>query len=79
MEKAITLYCDNSAAIVNTKEMRSHKRTKHSDRKYHLMREEVAVGIVDVVKIASKDNLANMFTKTLITRSFNKLVEDIRM
>ncbi|XP_052880475.1 secreted RxLR effector protein 161-like [Gossypium arboreum] len=37
MEKAITLYCDNSAAIANTNKMRSQKRTKHIDRNYHLI------------------------------------------
>ncbi|KAK8283630.1 hypothetical protein V6Z12_D08G107900 [Gossypium hirsutum] len=34
MEKAITLYCDNSAVIANTKETRNHKRTKYFDRNY---------------------------------------------
>ncbi|KAK5794584.1 hypothetical protein PVK06_035823 [Gossypium arboreum] len=37
MEKTLTLYFDNSAAIANTKGMRSHKRTKHIDQKYHLI------------------------------------------
>ena len=38
---AITLYCDNSGAIANSKEPRSHKRGKHIERKYHLIREIV--------------------------------------
>ncbi|KAA3488166.1 gag/pol protein [Gossypium australe] len=38
----------------------------------------VAEGIVDVVKVASKDNLADLFTKTLVTNSFNEHVEDMR-
>ena len=37
----ITLYCDNSGAIANSKEPRSHKRGKHIERKYHLIREIV--------------------------------------
>ena len=71
------MYCDNSAAIANTKEMRSLKRKKHIDWKYHLIREAVAEGIVDVMKVASEDNLTDPFTKTLVTRSFNKHVEDM--
>ena len=36
---AITLYCDNSGAVANVKEPMSHKRGKHIERKYHLIRE----------------------------------------
>ena len=34
---AITLYCDNSGAVANAKELRSHKRGKHIERKYLLL------------------------------------------
>ena len=34
---AITLYYDNSGAVANSKEPRSHKRGKHIERKYHLI------------------------------------------
>ena len=37
MQSAITLYCDNSGAVANVKEPRSHKREKHIERKYHLV------------------------------------------
>ena len=37
-QSAITLYCDNSGAVANSKEPRSHKRGKHIERKYHLIR-----------------------------------------
>ena len=36
-QSTITLYCDNSGAVANTKEPRSHKRGKHIERKYHLI------------------------------------------
>ena len=41
MDKPIVLYCDNSGAVANSKEPRSHKRGKHIERKYHLIREIV--------------------------------------
>ena len=41
MEKPLTLYCDNSGAVANSREPRSHKRGKHIERKYHLIREIV--------------------------------------
>ena len=43
-QSAITLYCNNSGAVANTKEPRSHKRGKHIERKYHLIREIVSRG-----------------------------------
>ena len=53
---AITLYCDNSGAVANSKEPRSHKRGKHIERKYHLIREIVNRGNVAVSQIASEIN-----------------------
>ena len=72
MDKPLTLYCDNSRAVTNSKEPRSYKRGKHIERKYHLIREIVHRGDVNVVKIALKDNLVDPFTETLPERIFNK-------
>ena len=36
-QSAITLYCDNSKADANSKKLKSHKRGKHIERKYHLI------------------------------------------
>ena len=54
MEKPLVLYYDNSGAVANSKEPRSHKRGKHKERKYHLIRVIVHRGDVAVMKIASK-------------------------
>ena len=52
MEKPLVLYYDNSGAVENSKEPRSHKRGKHIERKYHLIQEIVHRGDVAVMKIA---------------------------
>ena len=52
MEKPLVLYYDNSGAVANSKEPRSHKRGKHIERKYHLIQEIVHRGDVAVMKIA---------------------------
>ena len=70
MDKPTVLYCDNSEAVSNSKEPRSHRRGKHIERKYHLIREIVHQGDVAVMKIASQDNLTDSFTKTLTAKSF---------
>ena len=48
VDEPMTLYCDKSGAVANSKEPRSHKRSKHFERKYHLIREIVQRGDVKV-------------------------------
>jgi hypothetical protein len=55
----ITLFYDNSGTVAQSKEPRNHKRGKHIERKYHLIREIVARGDVIVAKITSTENLAD--------------------
>ena len=38
MDKPLVLYRDNSGAVANSKDPRSHKRGKHIERKHHLTR-----------------------------------------
>ena len=75
MQLPITLYYDNSGAIANSKEPRTHKKGKHIERKYHLIRDIVQRGDVVVTKIASTDNLADPFTKSLPAKTFDSHVE----
>ena len=75
MQSAITLYCDNSRAVANAKEPRNHKRQKHIERKYHLIREIVNRGDAVVSQIASEDNLADPFIKGLTQKIFDQHVE----
>ena len=62
MNLPITLYCDNSGAVANSKDPRCHKRSRHIDR-------------INVAKITSKDNLADQNTKTLPGRVFASHLE----
>ena len=74
-QSAITLHCENSGAVANAKEPRSHKRGKHIERKYHLLREIVHRGDVKESQIASEENLADSFIKALTQRIFHQHVE----
>ena len=77
IDKPLVLYCDNSGAVANSKEPRSHKRGKHIERKYHLIQEIVNREDVIVTKIATLDNLADPFTKTLSEKLFFKHIEEM--
>ncbi len=76
-EKPMTLYYNNSGAVANAKEPRSHKRSKHIERKYHLIREIVERGDVEVTKISTVNNLADPFTKALNGKVFEGHLEGL--
>ena len=76
-DKPLTLYCDNSGAVANSKEPTSYKRVKHIERNYHLIRERVHRGNVAVLKIALENKLVDPFTKTLPTKSFEGHLEGL--
>ena len=61
----ITMYCDNSGVVAQSKEPRNHRKGKHVERKYHLIRDIVQRGDVTVTKIATVNNLVDSFTKAL--------------
>ena len=69
-QKPMTLYCDNSEAIANSKESRSHKRGKDIERRCHLLREIVHRGDIIVSKIDTVENLVDPFTKASATKVF---------
>ena len=73
----MVVYCDNSGAVANSKEPRSHQRGKHIERKFHLIRDIVEHGDVTACKIKSEDNLADTFTKTLSSRVFEGHLEGL--
>ena len=65
IESAVLIFCDNNGAIALAKEPRSHKKSKHIERRYHIIRELVGKGDVLVQKVASADNVADPLTKAL--------------
>ena len=61
----ITLLCENNGAMAQAKEPRSHQRSKHVLRKYHLLREIVQRGDVLVSRVDTSENIADPLTKAL--------------
>ncbi|KAL1294051.1 hypothetical protein AAHE18_19G113100 [Arachis hypogaea] len=72
IKEPLPLLCDNNGAIAQAKEPRSHKKSKHILRRYHLIREIVERGDVEIQKVAGKDNAADPFTKALGSKEFDK-------
>ncbi len=59
------LYCDNIGAIAQAKEPRSHQKSKHILRRYHLIREIIDRGDVKLCKVHTDLNVADPLTKPL--------------
>ena len=71
LDGPVPVYCDSTGAIAQAKEPRSHHRTKHILRRYHLVREIVERGDIDLMKIDGKKNLADPFTKAIGIKEFD--------
>ena len=61
----MNLFCDNNGAIAQAKEPRSHQRSKHILRRFHLILEIVDKEDVKICKVSTNDNVADQLTKPL--------------
>ncbi|GKD98819.1 retrovirus-related pol polyprotein from transposon TNT 1-94 [Tanacetum coccineum] len=66
---AIALCCNNV----------QHSRAKHIDVCYHIIKEQVENGIVELYFVRTEYQLADIFTKTLPRERFNFLIEKLGM
>ncbi|KAK1605488.1 hypothetical protein QYE76_029161 [Lolium multiflorum] len=61
----LVIYCDNTGAIANAKEPRSHKKLKHIKLRFHSIREYIEDGEVEICKVHTDLNVADPLTKAL--------------
>ncbi|KAI5317658.1 hypothetical protein L3X38_037365 [Prunus dulcis] len=71
--EATPLKCDNTSAISITKNPVFHQGTKHIERRYHFIKDALQQGIIDLIYCPTKDQVANIFTKSLPKERFNYL------
>ena len=71
--EATPLKCDNTSAISITKNPVFHQRTKHIERRYHFIKDALQQGIIDLIYCPTKDQVADIFTKSLPKERFNYL------
>jgi len=72
-KNATSLRVDNSSTIDVAKDPMLHKVTKHIQRRELKIRELVADKTIDVSFVASRDNVADIFTKPLDRKNFERL------
>ena len=64
--------CENNGAVAQAKEPRSHQKSKHILRRYHLIREILENGYIKIEKVEGKENVVDPFTKALGIKEFDK-------
>ena len=75
IESLIPLYCDNNGAIALAKEPRSHQKSKHIERCFHIIKEVIEKSDIIVQKVASTYNVANPLTKALTQLQLDRHLE----
>ncbi len=65
MQDPVTILCDNTGAIANAKEPRSHSTAKHILRRYHVIRQYVKENNIKICKVYTDLNVADSLTKPL--------------
>ncbi|WVZ02051.1 hypothetical protein V8G54_022857 [Vigna mungo] len=76
-QKSVCVHCDSQSAIHLASHQSYHSRTKHIDVKLHFVRSIVESGDVQICKIASEENPADMLTKPLAKERFLLLLSRI--
>lgn len=73
------VYCDSQSAIALSKNAVYHERTKHMATKYHFIRDLIKVREVHVLKNATANNPADIFTKVLPVYKMQEALKMLRV
>ena len=74
-KKPVKIYEDNSGALNIAKYGNFTKNSKYIEVHYHFVNEYYMKGIIDIVKVNTNENVADIFTKSLNKNKFVKLRE----
>jgi hypothetical protein len=78
-EEHIPIYCDNISAINISKNPLMHSNMKHIPIKYHVLREQVEEKNIRLEYVGTKEQVADIFTKSLPRESFEYLRQRFRV
>ncbi|MCO5583240.1 hypothetical protein L7F22_037149 [Adiantum nelumboides] len=69
------LHCDSQSVIQLARNLVFHAKTKHVDVRYHFIREVLEDKRLQLVKVHTDDNLADLLTKNLSSERFTHCKE----
>jgi hypothetical protein len=76
---AVILYCDNQSAIHLDENPVFHVRTKHIEVHYHFIKEKVLQEEIELKHVNTKDQVADLFTKSLSGNKFESFCHQLGM
>ena len=80
IQDSVRVHCDSQSSIHLAKDYMYHKWTKHIDVRYHKIRQwGVDDKMIDLVKISTKKNPADMMTKTIPVEKFRASLNFIKI
>jgi hypothetical protein len=65
IDGSANIFGDNKSVVTNATIMTSTLKKKHNSIAYHRVREAVAAGILQIAKVHTSENLADLLTKPL--------------
>ncbi len=66
----VDLFIDNQTAKKIAENPELHKRSQHIDKRYHWIREQIELGFINLSWVLTDENLADIFTKSLLAPRF---------
>ena len=79
MQQPTPLCCDNQSAIKLAKDLVLHQHNKHNQLHMHFIRNLVHYRVIEVLYYPIDDQVADIFTKSLIEAKFSKLQSMLRV
>ena len=76
---ATVIQVDNKSVIKLAKNPVNHERSKHINVRFHFIRDHVKEGSVELLHVASQDQVADILTKPLPKVLFDKYKKMIGM
>ncbi|GJY12806.1 retrovirus-related pol polyprotein from transposon TNT 1-94 [Tanacetum coccineum] len=75
----VPIMCDNKGAIDLSKNPVQHSKTNNIEIRHQFLRDNVQKGNISIEKVASEDNIGDIFTKPLKRKVFNYLILGLGM
>jgi len=73
------VFCDNKTAMDFSKNRVEKNRTRHINISYHIVREKVEDGLLDLLYVPSNENSADVMTKELRRVAYDRCIMRMNM